>query len=474
MVREDTIAAIGTGLTDSGIGIIRISGKKAVEIGNRLFQLRSGKKILINCESHRMYHGFVVNEEKFVIDEVMAVVMKAPKSFTGEDTVEIQCHGGVLVMQKILSAALSCGARLAEPGEFTKRAFLNGKMDLSRAEAVMDVIHSQNEYVLASSISQLKGNLSREVKKMRGEILHEIAFIESALDDPEHFSLDQYPEELADKVAGFIRKVKKWIDTAENGKIIKEGIRTVIVGKPNAGKSSLLNFLVGEERAIVTDVAGTTRDILQENIRLGEISLNVIDTAGIRDTKDIVEKIGVEKTKEYAETADLIVYVVDASTDLDENDRMIVSLIKDKPLIVLLNKSDLKNIVTEEMLKKLFSETERKAEDSSHHLEPVMIKTSARDGEGMDLFEKTVREMFFQEEMKSSNQIVITNIRHKEALEDTLDSLLLVNRSIEESMPEDFYSIDLMNAYTSLGRITGEEVDDDLVEEIFSKFCMGK
>ena len=465
MVREETIAAICTGLTDSGIGIIRISGKKAVEIGNRLFQLRSGKKILMNGERHRMYHGFVVNEEKFVIDEVMAVVMKAPKSFTGEDTVEIQCHGGVLVMQKILSAALSCGARLAEPGEFTKRAFLNGKMDLSRAEAVMDVIHSQNEYALASSISQLRGNLSREVKRIREEIIHEVAFIESSLDDPEHFSLDQYPEELADKLDGFIRKVKKWIDTAENGKIIKEGIRTVIVGKPNAGKSSLLNFLVGEERAIVTDVAGTTRDILQENIRLGEVSLNVIDTAGIRDTKDIVEKIGVEKTKEYAETADLIVYVVDASTDLDENDRMIVSLIKDKPVIVLLNKSDLKNMVNEEMIKDLFA---------FHHLEPVMIKTSARDGEGMDLFEKTVREMFFQEEMKSSNQIVITNIRHKEALEDTLDSLLLVNKSIEEGMPEDFYSIDLMNAYASLGRITGEEVDDDLVEEIFSKFCMGK
>lgn len=475
MIREDTIAAISTGLTDSGIGIIRISGKNAVEVGNKIFHLQSGKNVLLNAQSHKMYHGFAVDDNtNDIIDEVLAVVMKAPKSFTGEDTVEIQCHGGVLVMKKILAAVLSCGARLADPGEFTKRAFLNGKMDLSRAEAVMDVIHSQNEYALTLSVSQLKGNLSKEVKRLRKEILYEIAFIESALDDPEHFNLEQYPEKLSEKICDFIKRVKKWIDTAENGKIIKEGIQTVIVGKPNAGKSSLLNLLVGEERAIVTEVAGTTRDILQENIRLGEISLNVIDTAGIRDTRDIVEKIGVEKTKEYTETADLIVYVVDASTELDDNDKSIVSLIKNKPIIVLLNKSDLKNIVTEEMLKELFSDGKKYEDDSSHYSGPVMIKTSARDGEGMDVFEKTVKEIFFQEKMKSSNEIVITNIRHKKALEETWNALLLVNKSIEDGMPEDFYSIDLMNAYTSLGRILGEEVDDDLVEEIFSKFCMGK
>lgn len=474
MMKKDTIAAIATGITDSGIGIIRISGENAIEVGDRLFRLPSGRKMLFKAESHRMYYGYVVGEERnFVIDEVMAVVMKAPRSFTGEDTVEIQCHGGVLVMKKILAASLFCGARLAEPGEFTKRAFLNGRIDLAGAEAVMDVIHSQNEYALASSVSQLKGILSEEVRKLRAEMIHEIAFIESALDDPEHFSLEKYPGELSVKIENLSDRIKKLIDTAENGKLIKEGIRTVIVGKPNAGKSSLLNCLAGEERAIVTDIAGTTRDILQETVKLGEICLNIVDTAGIRDTGDIVEKIGVEKAKESAESADLIVYVVDTSTELDENDREIISLIKNKPVIVLMNKSDLKNAVTEEMIQDLFRE-EGYPEDSFQEKEVITIRTSAREEEGLDIFEKTVKDMFFREEIKSTSEIVITNMRHKEALQEAFDSLLLVKKSIENGMPEDFYSIDLMNAYASLGRITGEEVDDDLVEEIFSKFCMGK
>lgn len=490
MMKRDTISAIATGMTDSGIGIIRISGEHAIEVGDRLFRLPSGRKILFHAESHRMYYGYAVEEEKnFIIDEVMAVVMKAPRSFTGEDTVEIQCHGGVLVMKKILSASLSCGARLAEPGEFTKRAFLNGRIDLAGAEAVMDVIQSQNEYALASSISQLRGFLSEKIRKIRAEIIHEIAFIESALDDPEHFSLDRYPEELSDKIEDLLIIIKRLIDTAENGKLIKEGIRTVIVGKPNAGKSSILNCLAGEERAIVTEMAGTTRDILQETVKSGEICLNVIDTAGIRDTEDIVEKIGVEKAKEYAEYADLIVYVVDTSTELDENDREIISLIENKPVIILMNKSDLKNIVTEEMIMDLFREVyEKKYYNEKQNctrkntFEEILslnkkiktVKTSARDGKGLDAFEKAVKEMFFGEEIKSSGEIVITNMRHKEALQEAFDSLTLVKKSIDDEMPEDFYSIDLMSAYASLGKIIGEEVDDDLVEEIFSKFCMGK
>nr|WP_296483123.1 tRNA uridine-5-carboxymethylaminomethyl(34) synthesis GTPase MnmE [uncultured Acetatifactor sp.] len=489
-MKKDTIAAIATGLTDAGIGIIRISGKNAVEVGDRLFRLPSGRKMLSKAESHRMYYGYVAEENKdFIIDEVMIVVMRAPRSFTGEDTVEIQCHGGVLVMKKILSASLSCGARLAEPGEFTKRAFLNGRIDLAGAEAVMDVIQSQNEYALASSVSQLKGALSGEIRKLRAEMIHEIAFIESALDDPEHFSLENYPEELYVKIEMTADKIKKMIDTADNGKLIKEGIRTVIVGKPNAGKSSLLNCIAGEERAIVTDIAGTTRDILQETVKLGEICLNIVDTAGIRDTGDIVEKIGVEKAKESAESADLIVYVVDTSTELDENDREIISLIMNKPVIVLMNKSDLKNIVTEEMICSLFQEIlERESykEDEENKKQKkyiknffqekrlITIKTSAREEEGLDIFEKAVKDMFFKEEIKSTGEIVITNMRHKEALQEAFDSLMLVKKSIEDGMPEDFYSIDLINAYASLGRIIGEEVDDDLVEEIFSKFCMGK
>ncbi len=481
MEKGDTIAAIATGMTDSGIGIVRISGREAAAVGDRLFRSPSGKRILCKSESHRFYYGFLTEPEKnFVIDEVMAVVMRAPRSFTGEDTVEIQCHGGVLVMRKILEAALKCGARLAEPGEFTKRAFLNGRMDLSRAEAVMDVIGAQNEYALASSISQLKGKLSEEVKRLRAEILYEVAFIESAIDDPEHFDLERYGEKLSDKLVCVIGDLRRLIDTADNGRVLKEGVRTVIVGKPNVGKSSLLNCLLGEERAIVTDVAGTTRDVLEESLRLGELSLNIVDTAGIRDTEDIVEKIGVEKAYEYAKEADLIVYVADASMELDENDREIVSFIQDKNTIVLLNKSDLENVTTEENIMELFREaayedvSEGYPEDSSKGGCIRIVRTSALEGGGMEEFEQAVKGMFFHGEIKSSSEIVITNLRHKEALEEACSSLKMVEKSIEDGMPEDFYSIDLMNAYASLGRIIGEEVDDDLVEEIFSKFCMGK
>lgn len=482
-MKTDTIAAIATGMTDSGIGIVRISGERAVEIGDELFSSPSGKKILKNAESHKLYYGFLLD-----IDEVMAVVMKAPKSFTGENTVEIQCHGGVLVMRKILESVLKAGARLAEPGEFTKRAFLNGRIDLSMAEAVIDVIHSQNEYALAYSVNQLKGKLSEKIKSLMADIIHEIAFIESALDDPEHISLDGYTDELSEKINGLLKSVEALIDTTDNGRLIKEGINTVIVGKPNAGKSSLLNLILGEERAIVTDVAGTTRDVLQETVYLGGISLNVVDTAGIRNTDDVVEKIGVEKAKEYAEKADLILYVVDSSVSLDENDRKIVSFINsnNKNVIVLLNKSDLLNVVSEEDVGKLFKELsvekpaksdqvkEIKPKENGLNRKIVMIKSSAKNNLGLEELEKKINDMFFHGEIKSSSEIVVTNIRHKEALQEAYDSLMLVKKSIQDGMPEDFYSIDLMSAYSYLGRIIGEAVEDDLVEEIFSKFCLGK
>ena len=468
MFQDSTIAAIATGLTDSGIGIIRISGSDAINVGNRMFRTPSGKSALKNAESHVMKYGVAIDENDTVIDEVMAVVMKAPKSFTGEDTVEIQCHGGVLIMQKILGTSLKFGARMAEPGEFTKRAFLNGKIDLSMAEAVMDVIQSRNEYALVSSVKQLRGNLAEVVKQMRAEILYEIAFIEAALDDPEHVSLDGYPEKLQEKVKNLIERIGKLLDTADNGRLMKEGISTVILGKPNVGKSSLLNLLVGEERAIVTDIAGTTRDILEEHISLHGIGLNVIDTAGIRETQDKVEKIGVERAREYAQDADLIVYVADSSVFLDENDREILSLISDKKAIILLNKSDLQSVVSEENLEVLMNESLPARKDI-----PI-IRISAREHTGIDKFENVVKEMFFQGQLSYNNEIIITNMRHKEALHNSYESLLLVKQSIENGMEEDFYSIDLMSAYTSLGFIIGEEVSDDLVEEIFSKFCMGK
>ena len=469
---NETIAAIATALSDSGIGIVRISGENAIYIIDNIFRSAAGRRILTKVQSHTIHYGYIVDSDENVIDEVMVAVMKAPRSYTTEDTVEINCHGGVLVMQKVLEAVLHAGARLAQPGEFTKRAFLNGRIDLSRAEAVIDVIHSQNEYALSSSVSQLKGQLSNKIHTLREDILYQIAFIESALDDPEHISLDGYPEQLAAKVIYFQQEIAKLLATADNGRLIKEGISTVIVGKPNAGKSSLLNMLLGEDRAIVTEIAGTTRDALHETINLHGISLNMIDTAGIHETQDVVEKIGVERAKKYAMDADLILYVVDASGNIDEDDQNIISLLDGKKAIILLNKSDLENKITEESLK------ENLAKRLKHNEDIRILRTSTIDpsseNSGMEELEETIRNMFFEGELKQNNELVVTNLRHKEALQDALHSLQLVERSIEDGMPEDFYSIDLTSAYASLGKIIGEEVDEDVVNEIFSKFCMGK
>lgn len=469
---NETIAAIATALSDSGIGIVRISGENAIYIIDNIFRSAAGRRILTKVQSHTIHYGYIVDSDENVIDEVMVAVMKAPRSYTTEDTVEINCHGGVLVMQKVLEAVLHAGARLAQPGEFTKRAFLNGRIDLSRAEAVIDVIHSQNEYALSSSVSQLKGQLTNKIHTLREDILYQIAFIESALDDPEHISLDGYPEQLATKVTYFQQEIAKLLATADNGRLIKEGISTVIVGKPNAGKSSLLNMLLGEDRAIVTEIAGTTRDALHETINLHGISLNMIDTAGIHETQDVVEKIGVERAKKYAMDADLILYVVDASGNIDEDDQNIISLLDGKKAIILLNKSDLENKITEESLKENLAKRLKHSEDIR------ILRTSTIDpsseNSGMEELEETIRNMFFEGELKHNNELVVTNLRHKEALQDALHSLQLVERSIEDGMPEDFYSIDLTSAYASLGKIIGEEVDEDVVNEIFSKFCMGK
>ena len=462
MKQTETIAAIATALSDSGIGIVRISGEEAIEIGNRVYRSKNGCHSLKDYGSHTIHYGFVMDGEE-ILDEVMVAVMKAPNSYTREDTVEINCHGGVLIVQKILGAVVRQGARLAEPGEFTKRAFLNGRIDLAKAEAVMDIIHSRNEFALKSSMQQLKGSVSDCIRRIREEILYEIAFIESALDDPEHISTDGYPQKLSRKVEELLVRCTKLIDSADNGKVLKEGINTVIVGKPNAGKSSLMNLLVGEEKAIVTDVAGTTRDILEESIRLHGIGLHIIDTAGIRSTEDVVEKIGVERAMKIASDADLILYVVDSSVELDESDEEILDLIRDKKCIVLLNKTDLLSVVEEEELRKRLGYT-----DIS------VIRTSTKDNTGMEEFENTIKKMFYSGILTMNEEVVITNMRHKQALEEARESLLMVRKSLEDEMPEDFYSIDLMSAYASLGLILGEEVGEDLVNEIFSKFCMGK
>lgn len=455
----DTIAAVATAMTASGIGIIRISGPESREIAGKIYRSKGGKKKIEEAASHTIHYGFICDGDE-IVDEVLVMLMDGPRSYTGENTVEIDCHGGVLAMKRVLETVIKYGARPAEPGEFTKRAFLNGRIDLSQAEAVIDVINAKNEYALKSSVSQLRGNIQRVIKEIRERIIYQIAYIESALDDPEHISIDGYGETLGKEISRLKEKLEGLLDTVREGKLMKEGIKTVIIGKPNAGKSSLLNILVGEERAIVTDIAGTTRDILEETIVLHGISLRMIDTAGIRNTEDIVEKIGVKKAIESAKDADLILYVVDSSVPLDENDREIIELLKDKKAVVILNKTDLKQVVEEKDLKA----------ETCH---PV-VSISAKEEEGIDCLEKQIKDMFFEGNLSFNDEIYITNIRHKTALEDTKRSLELVENSIEMQMPEDFYSIDLMNAYEALGSIIGESVGEDLVNEIFSKFCTGK
>ena len=469
-MKTDTIAAIATALSDSGIGIIRVSGDEAVEIVDRIYRNKRNEKTLAKYDSHTIHYGYITEEEGAVIDEVMVSVMKSPRSYTTEDTVEINCHGGILMMRKILETVIKAGARIAEPGEFTKRAFLNGRIDLSRAEAVMDIIHAKNDFALQSSVKQLKGSVSDKVRNLRDDILYEIAFIESALDDPEHISLDGYHERLSEKTDMLMTELDKLLVSADDGRMLKEGIHTVIVGKPNAGKSSLLNLIVGEDKAIVTDIAGTTRDTLEEVVSLGGISLNIIDTAGIRSTEDVVEKIGVERAKKISVDADLILYVVDSSMPLDENDRDIIQLIQDKNTIILLNKSDLDEIVREE---DVIREINRIRNDKTENALRV-VRTSTKFDSGIEELIHLIKEMFFHGKISYNDEVCITNMRHKEAIQDAKDSILQVRKSLDMDMPEDFYSIDLMSAYASLGKIIGEEVGDDLVNEIFSNFCMGK
>lgn len=464
MLNKSTIAAISTGMSDSGIGIVRISGDDAFKIIDRIYK---GKDKLSQSPSHTIHYGFIQDGEE-TIDEVLVSIMKSPKTFTGEDTVEINCHGGVFVVKRVLDIVLKNGASLAEPGEFTKRAFLNGKMDLSQAEAVADLIHSKNEYALKSSVSQLRGSVKHKIGEIRKEILYHTAFIENALDDPEHNSVDGYGEKLEVVVEKILTELNRLISSYDNGRIMKEGIQTVILGKPNVGKSSLLNILSGRERAIVTDVEGTTRDILEEQIQIQGMNLNVIDTAGIRDTSDMIEKIGVDRAKEYADEADLIIYVADASRYPDENDAQIVELIYGKKCVILMNKSDLNQVFSKEDMKKYLL-------DRFIEIEKIpIIDVSVKMEQGIHEFEMILQDMFFKGNISFNDEIHITNMRQKEALINARTSLEKVIESIQCEMPEDFYSIDLLDAYEMLGSITGDTIGEDLIHEIFSKFCMGK
>lgn len=459
MLRSDTIAAVATPMSSAGIGIIRVSGKRAISIVEQIFcPAKKGKK-LSSQDTYTIHYGTIVDGEK-VLDEVIVLLMKGPHSYTTEDTVEIDCHGGMFVMKQILELVIQKGARVAEPGEFTKRAFLNGRIDLSQAEAVIDVIHAQNEYALKSSISQLKGSLLKMIRQIREKILYEIAYIESALDDPEHISLDGYKARLRTKMEELLEDMERLLQESQQGKILREGIRTAIIGKPNAGKSSLLNALIGEERAIVTEIEGTTRDTLEEQIRLRGLTLQIVDTAGIRKTEDRIEQIGVKRAKQAMENADLVLYVVDASSPLDENDKAIISFLQEKQVIVLLNKTDLIEVTVPEQILRL--------------LDKPVVRISAKEEQGINEIADQIEHMFLKGEVSWNDEVCLTNIRHKMSMEQAKESLQKVLESISLGMPEDFFSIDLMDAYEELGKIIGESVGEDLVNEIFQKFCMGK
>ena len=453
---SDTICAIASAMTNAGIGVIRVSGPEAIQKVDTIFR---GTVRLTESESHTVHYGHIVWEDS-VVDEVIVLVLRAPRTYTKEDTIEIDCHGGVFLMQKILKILTELDIRVAEPGEFTKRAFLNGRIDLSQAESVMDLIESRSNAALSNSLNQLQGGFSKQIKSLREDILYEIAYIESALDDPEHYDLEGYYEDLFPKVKRIYDKVSYYVSTSDDGALIKEGIKTVIIGRPNAGKSSLLNYLARKDRAIVTEIEGTTRDLLEEQISFQGIMLRLIDTAGIRDTEDVVEKMGVERSYDSMESADLILYVVDSSTPLDQNDLSIMEKVKDSQVVVLLNKSDVDVVVTENEIK--------------NYLSVPIIPFSAKTGEGEDLLRKKIMDLFFSGELMENHEIFLTNARHISAMSKAKESLSHVLLSIKEGMPEDFLSIDLMDAYEELGYIIGESVEDDLVNEIFSKFCTGK
>lgn len=458
-MNTDTIAAVATAVSNAGISIIRISGEDSFNIIDRIYRSKKGNKKLSKVPSHTIHYGYIMDNET-IIDEVMVSVMKSPNTYTKEDVVEINCHGGIVVTKKVLETVLKYGARIALPGEFTKRAFLNGRIDLSQAEAVSDIINAKSEMAVKNSLSQLNGNIFIQINKVRDSIIHDIAFIEAALDDPEHISLDDFKDKLYENMKNNIEIINKLIKSSSGGRMLREGIKTVILGKPNAGKSSLMNTLTGIDRAIVTDIPGTTRDTLEESIQIGSISLNIIDTAGIRSTQDVVEQIGVSKARKTAEDADLIIYVVDSSISLDENDYDIINLIQDKNSVVLLNKSDLLPVVSNHEIKNLTGKE--------------VFSISAKENTGIEQLEEWIVSKFFGGKITFNDEVFISNMRQREALIECRKSLLMVKQSIEDCMPEDFYAIDMMSAYGLLGSIIGEEVDEDLINTIFREFCMGK
>lgn len=458
----DTIASIATALSPSGIGIIRLSGNESIAIADRIFVPTKKDKRLVDVKSHTLHYGHIKNpKDGTFVDEVLVSVMIGPHSYTKEDVVEINCHGGILVLEQTLKLILDNGARLAEPGEFTKRAFLNGRMDLSQAEAVIDMINAKTSLSLKASVNQLSGQLKKALDDIKEETLALIAHIEAAIDYPEYELEALAYENMTHAIESVDNKVMALIQSYDNGKLIRDGIKTAIIGKPNVGKSSLLNAMLRENRAIVTNVPGTTRDVLEEYMNIHGIPIKLIDTAGIRLTEDVVEKIGIEKSKEKLSEADLIILMLDGSRPLDDEDRFIISLLHDKEVLCLINKIDL----TMELNK---SELEKYIQSQQ------IIEISAKHLEGIDQLEGRIKEMFYLGELDVNNDVYITNVRHKHALEASHEALIMVKNSIESGMPEDCYAIDLKQAYEQLGTVTGDFVREDMINEIFSRFCLGK
>jgi len=455
----DTIVAIATVLGEGGISIIRVSGEKSLDIVSSIFKGKNEKN-LKDINPYSMKYGFIIERETGdVLDEVLVTFMKGPRSFTAEDTVEINCHGGVVATKRILEEVIKGGARVADPGEFTKRAFLNGRIDLSQAEAVIDIIRAKTELSMKSAVQQSEGRVSREINNIREKLLGIIAHIEATVDYPEDDLEEMTAEKVSVKLDDILRDITTILNTAEEGKIIREGLSTVIVGKPNVGKSSLLNSLLMEKRAIVTEIPGTTRDVIEEYISIDGVPVKIIDTAGIRETEDLVEKIGVEKSKEKIEDADLIILMLDLSRELDDEDREIIDYIKDKKYIILLNKSDLGGKISREEIKNLNSQ--------------YVIETSAKTGQGLVALKNCIKELFFSGKVQSKD-LIITNTRHKEALIRGKEHCIQALNALRNTFAIDLASIDIRNAWSSLGEITGDTLEEDIIDKIFSEFCLGK
>lgn len=461
MYEDDTIAAISTAPGEAGIGIVRMSGEKSFQIAQKIFRASSGKSFY-ELRNRGIHHGFIIDPKtNQKMDEVLVSKMKAPYTYTTEDIVEINCHGGMIAVKRTLELLLRNGARLAQPGEFTKRAFLNGRIDLSQAEAVMDLVSAKTDRGMDVALEQLEGSLSHQIREIREIMIHMLAHIEASIDYPEYDIEEVTYDTLLENAKKVREKIQRLLETSDTGKILREGLNTVIIGKPNVGKSSLLNALLKEGRAIVTDVPGTTRDIIEEYINIRGIPLKIIDTAGIRETKDVIEKIGVDKSKEFMEKADLILFLLDVSQELSKEDELLIDLVQNKKAIILFNKMDLDARVSLESLKNRFQG------------KPI-IEISALKGEGLERLENEIVEMVYGEQISIENNGLVTNVRHKNLLENALKSITITIDTIEKKIPLEFISVDLKDCWDYLGQVTGDTVSEDIIDQIFSNFCIGK